>query len=121
MEIKDKQKTRDSFLLVDSTIKLKKIGTLNKKYEKIITFDLESHRLLEKNLVRHDISEEYLDSNDELKIDSECIKLSQWHSNEFYSKQLFYEGINFFMKENKLFYEGINRPMKENKSSYEGK
>lgn len=94
MEIKDKQKTRDSFLLVDSTIKLKKIGTLNKKYEKIITFDLESHRLLKSNLVKHDISEEYLNSNDELKIDSECIKLSQWHSNEFYSKQLFYEGIN---------------------------
>ena len=94
MEIKDKQKTRDSFLLVDSTIKLKKIGTLNKKYEKIITFDLESHRLLKSNLVKHDISEEYLDSNDELKIDSECIKLSQWYSNEFYSKQLFYEGIN---------------------------
>ena len=94
MEIKDKQKTRDSFLFVNSTIKLKKIGTLNKKYEKIITFDLESHRLLKSNLVKHDISEEYLDNNDELKIDSECIKLSQWYSNEFYSKQLFYEGIN---------------------------
>ena len=95
MEIKNKQKTRDSFLLVDSTIKLKKNSTLNKKYQKIITFDLESHRLLEDDLVQHCISEKYLDSTDEQKIDSACIKFSQWYLNKSYDEQCCYEGINF--------------------------
>ena len=36
MEIKDKQKTRDSFLLVDSTVTLKNNDNLTEKYSKII-------------------------------------------------------------------------------------
>ena len=50
MEIKNKQKTRDSFLLIDSTVTLKNNDSLTEKYSKIITFDLESHRLLQKNV-----------------------------------------------------------------------
>ena len=95
MEIKDNRKTRDSFLLIDSTVTLKNNDSLAEKYSKIITFDLESHRLLQKNLVKHYVSDEFLDDNDEKKIDFECIKFSQWHLNEAYDKQLCYEGVNF--------------------------
>jgi len=95
MEIKDNRKTRDSFLLIDSTVTLKNNDSLAKEYSKIITFDLESHRLLQKNLVKHYVSDEFLDDNDEKKIDFECIKFSQWHLNEAYDKQLCYEGVNF--------------------------
>ena len=38
MEIENKQKTRDSFLLVDSTVTLKNNDSLTEKYSKIITF-----------------------------------------------------------------------------------
>tara|TARA_Y100000996_G_scaffold109777_1_gene81162 strand:+ start:2354 stop:4219 length:1866 start_codon:yes stop_codon:yes gene_type:complete len=95
MEIKDNRKTRDSFLLIDSTVTLKNNDSLAKEYSKIITFDLESHRLLQKNLVKHYVSDEFLDDNDEKKIDFECIKFSQWYLNEAYDKQLCYEGVNF--------------------------
>ena len=95
MEIKDKQKTRDSFLLVDSTVTLKNNDNLTEKYSKIITFDLESHRLLQKNSVKHHVSDEFLDDDDEKKIDFDCIGFSQWHMNEAYDKQLCYEGVNF--------------------------
>ena len=95
MEIKDNRKTRDSFLLIDSTVTLKNNDSLAEKYSKIITFDLESHRLLQKNLVKHYVSDEFLDDNDEKKIDFECIKFSQWYLNEAYDKQLCYEGVNF--------------------------
>ena len=95
MEIENKQKTRDSFLLVDSTVTLKNNDSLTEKYSKIITFDLESHRLLQKNLVKHLVSDKFLDDDDEKKIDFECIKFSQWHLNETYDKELSYEGVNF--------------------------
>ena len=95
MEIKDKQKTRDSFLLIDSTVALKNNNNLTEKYSKIITFDLESHRLLQKNSVKHYVSDEFLNDNDEKSIDSECINLSQWYDNESYNDQLCYQGINF--------------------------
>ena len=67
MEIENKQKTRDSFLLVDSTVTLKNNDSLTEKYSKIITFDLESHRLLQKNSVKHHVSDEFLDDDDEKK------------------------------------------------------
>ena len=95
MEIRNNQKTRDSFLLVDSTVTLKNNNILNKKYHKIITFDLESHRLLQENLVKHNVSDEYIDHSDGKKIDSECIKFSQWYLHESYDEHCSYEGINF--------------------------
>ncbi len=95
MEIRNKEKTRDSFLLIDSSVTLKKINTLNEEYEKIITFDLESHRFLQKNLVEHFVSDEYLNDDSEKRVDMECMKFSQWHFNESYNEQLCYEEINF--------------------------
>jgi len=95
MEIRNNQKTRDSFLLVDSTVVLNKINNLSEKYQKIITFDLESHRLLKKNSIKHYISDEFLDEGKSKRIDSECINFSQWYLNDSYNKYLCYEGINF--------------------------
>ena len=95
MEIKKKEEAISSFLLLDSTVTLKKSSTLNERYEKIITFDLESHRLLQKNSVKHFVSDEYIEKEDEKRIDFECIKFSQWCFDESNDERFSYDGINF--------------------------
>ena len=56
MEIKNNPKTDQSFLLVDSTSTLSKINKLKNNSQKIISFDLESDRLLTDNLINHETS-----------------------------------------------------------------
>ena len=94
MEIKNNPKTDQSFLLVDSTSTLSKINKLKNSCQKIISFDLESDRLLTDNLINHEISESFV-TNEELKsIDSACINFCQWYNENNGDRLLSYEGIN---------------------------
>jgi len=94
MEIKNNPKTDQSFLLVDSTSTLSKINKLKKSCQKIISFDLESDRLLTDNSINHEISENFV-TNEELKsIDSTCINFCQWYNENNGDRLLSYEGIN---------------------------
>ena len=95
MEISDNQKTRDSFLLIDSSVIPKKNSNFSKKYKKIITFDLQSHRVLQMRSVKHHISDEFLEEKELAKIDAECIHFSQWYLNENYNEYLCYDEVNF--------------------------
>ncbi len=95
MEISDNQKTRDSFLLIDSSAIPKKNSNFSKKYKKIITFDLQSHRVLQMRSVKHHISDEFLEEKELAKIDAECIHFSQWYLNENYNEYLCYDEVNF--------------------------
>ena len=94
MEIKNNPKTDQSFLLVDSTSTLSKINKLKNSCQKIISFDLESDRLLTNNSINHEISENFV-TNEELKlIDSACINFCQWYNENNGDRLLSYEGIN---------------------------
>ena len=94
MEIKNNPKTDQSFLLVDSTSTLSKINKLKNSCQKIISFDLESDRLLTDNSINHKISENFV-TNEELKsIDSACINFCQWYNENNGDRLLSYEGIN---------------------------
>ena len=94
MEIKNNLKTDQSFLLVDSTTELSKINKLKNNFKKIISFDLESDRLLTDNSINHEISENFI-ADEELKlIDSACINFCQWYNENNGDKLLSYEGIN---------------------------
>ena len=66
MEIKNSQKIVQKFLLVDSTSTLSRINDLKNDYQKIISFDLESDRILTNNSINHEISEKFL-SEDRIK------------------------------------------------------
>ena len=94
MEIKNNPKIDQSFLLVDSTSTLSKINKLKNSCQKIISFDLESDRLLTDNSINHEISEN-IDTDEELKsLDSVCINFCQWYNENNGDTLLSYEGIN---------------------------
>mgnify|MGYP000085395120 FL=1 len=94
MEIKNNPKTDQSFLLVDSTSTLSKINKLKNNFQKIISFDLESDRLLTDNLINHEISENFFPSEELKSIDSACIDFCQWYNENNGNTLLSYEGIN---------------------------
>ncbi len=94
MEIKNKPKTVKSFLLVDSTSTLSKINELKNNFQKIISFDLESDRLLTDNLINHEISENFFPVEESKSIDSACLDFCQWYNENNGNTLLSYNGIN---------------------------
>ena len=94
MEIKNNPKTDQSFLLVDSTSTLSKINKLKNSCQKIISFDLESDRLLTNNSINHEISENFVTNEESKSIDSACINFCQWYNENNGDRLLSYEGIN---------------------------
>ena len=94
MEIKNKPKTVKSFLLVNSTSTLSKINELKNNFQKIISFDLESDRLLTDNLINHEISENFFPAEESKSIDSACLDFCQWYNENNGNTLLSYNGIN---------------------------
>ena len=94
MEIKNNPKTEQSFLLVDSTSTLSKINKLKNSCQKIISFDLESDRLLTDNSINHEISENFVTDEELKSIDSACINFCQWYNENNGDTLLSYNGIN---------------------------
>ena len=94
MEIKNNLKIDQSFLLVDSTTEISKINKLKNSFKKIISFDLESDRLLTDNSINHEISENFIPDEELKSIDSACINFCQWYNENNGDKLLSYEGIN---------------------------
>ena len=94
MEIKNNPKTDQSFLLVDSTSTLSKINKLKNSFNKIISFDLESDRLLTDNSINHEISENFVTDEELKSLDSVCINFCQWYNENNGDTLLSYEGIN---------------------------
>ena len=94
MEIKNSQKIVQKFLLVDSTSTLSRINDLKNDYQKIISFDLESDRILTNNSINHEISEKFLAEDELISIDLACIDFCQWYNENNGDRLLSYEGIN---------------------------
>ena len=94
MEIKNNPKTDQSFLLVDSTSTLSKINKLKNSCQKIISFDLESDRLLTDNSINHEISENFFPAEALKSIDSACLDFCQWYNKNNGNTLLSYNGIN---------------------------
>ena len=91
MEIKNNPKRDQSFLFVDSTSTLSKINKLKSSYQKIISFDLESDRLLTDNSINHEISENFITDEELKSIDSACINFCQWYNENNGDRLLSYE------------------------------
>ena len=71
-----------------------------KNYEKIITFDFATHKLLEEKQIPHEISDNFLTSIELQKIQNESYNFITWYNTEFVSDILKYNEINL----GKLFF-----------------
>jgi len=88
--------------LIDSNTNINTIKNYHKKHPKlkIITFDFESHNLLTKNEILHDLSDNYIENKDLELIQKNSYHFSKWYEIPNLEKQLSYKGINL----GKLFY-----------------
>ncbi|MBT4327625.1 MAG: hypothetical protein HOD60_12110, partial [Candidatus Nitrosopelagicus sp.] len=80
-------------LLLDSSIQIEELKLL-KKIPKIITFDFESHKLLLKNNISHEISDEYLTKQDLCDIQNKSYDFIKWYNDPTISNFIEYEQIN---------------------------
>lgn len=72
---------------------LKKI--INSIDTKIISFDFESHKLLDRMQIKHHLVEEYFDEKDQILVDEFAIQIStNWYTNKDIINFLEYHGIN---------------------------
>lgn len=85
--------------LLDSSIQIDELRLL-KKTSKIITFDFESHKLLLKNNISHEISDEYLTKQDLCDIQNRSYDFIKWYDHQTVSNFIEYEKINL----GKLFF-----------------
>ena len=91
-------------LFFNSSVDLDEIKLIIVKYSPlIITFDYESHNLLQHNNIDHKISDEYLQENDLIDLQNQVYKLSTWYKSDAIINDVQYEGINI----GRLFHEQI--------------
>ena len=83
-----------NFLLLDSEFDLDLLLKTKDNFEKIICFDLDSHLILEKNKIKHNLADEYLDKLTIEKMQSKSYSFSSWYMNETISKYLICDNIN---------------------------
>ena len=68
-----------NIFLLDSQINLSEINYSNNRDFQIITFDFDSHNILEKKSVPHLISDTFLSKKDLLDIRKNAFLLSDWY------------------------------------------
>lgn len=62
---------------------------------KIISFDFESHKLLDRMQIKHHLVEEYFDEKDQMLVDEFTVQITtNWHKNEDIIKFIEYQGVN---------------------------
>ena len=89
--------------LLDSSIQLDELRLL-KKTSKIITFDYDIHKLLLKNNIPHEISDEYLSKQDLCDIQNKSYDFIKWYNNPTISNFIEYEQINL----GRLFFDNFH-------------
>ena len=89
------EKTRQ-IILVDVSIKIETIKEFLIKNPniKIISFDYESHEILKKEGILHEISENFLKENNFDYIQKQVYEKVKWYNEITAKKYLTYEGIN---------------------------
>ena len=94
------QSIRKTIILFDSNTNIEKLKNIEHKNTLIITFDYESHKILIKHNVPHDISDNYINEQDYKKIYNDSFMFARWYENSQISSQLMYDNINL----GKIFY-----------------
>jgi len=92
---KIKENQTSDVIFVDSTCTINDLQHIhNYKQKKIITFDYDSHILLSRNNIQHEISDNYLLKSEFPEIQNISYKFSNWYEEKLISEKLTFEGIN---------------------------
>ncbi len=130
MENNTKPNQSSTVLLVNFPFDINKLKkTKNDTNPIIITFDYISHKILVDNKIEHDLSDNFLTSDDINKIQQNSYDLTKWYDHQTVSKLLEYDGINigglfyvefhyFLLPFLKRFAELINIYKKYNKKQF---
>ena len=84
----------NNIILLDSHTNISKINLSDYEGLQIISFDFETHKILNKKNLEHLISDELLSDNNLLIIQKNAYLLSQWYNEESIKKYLKYENVN---------------------------
>lgn len=93
-------KKLSSVILVNSVFDIDKLKKINNDDSTIISFDYTSHKILTENGIEHDLSDNFLNSEDTKKIQQNSYRLTKWYDDSTVSSMLTYEEINL----GRLFY-----------------
>ena len=86
--------TSKNIFLLDSQINFSEIDYSDNNNSQIITFDFDSHNILEKKSISHLISDTFLSKKELLEIQKNAYLLSDWYKEEALKENIEYEGIN---------------------------
>ena len=81
-------------LLIDESVNFDEIKKFIHNNTEIITFDISSHNLLEKQKIRHILSDSFLSENDYTEIQEKSYGIQQWYNLEELQHFLLFENIN---------------------------
>ena len=84
----------NNIILLDSNTDISKISLSDYDELKIISFDFEIHKILNKKKIQHLISDELLSDTNLLMIQKNAYLLSQWYNEKSIEKYLKYENVN---------------------------
>ncbi len=84
----------NNIILLDSNTDISKISLSDYDELKIISFDFETHKILNKKKIQHLISDELLSDTNLLMIQKNAYLLSQWYNEKSIEKYLKYENVN---------------------------
>lgn len=97
---KNKMQKPYQVILFDSSITITDIENYVQKSHRIISLDYDSHKLLEKKSITHDISDNFLTSDEIWELQKESNRLSNWYDEDIIHNLIKYDEINL----GKLFY-----------------
>jgi hypothetical protein len=84
----------NNIILLDSNTDISKINLSDYDGLKIISFDYESHKILNQKNLEHSISDDLLSNVNLLIIQKNAYSLSQWYNEESLKRYLKYENVN---------------------------
>ncbi len=88
-------KESDSILvLFDSSSNIEELKKILHKKPMIFSFDYDSHEILQKNNISHEISDKVLSRDDLVTIQNHCYDLIKWFEEKKIEQLIEYEGIN---------------------------
>ena len=91
---KDMNKNSESIFLFDSVSNLNDLSKTSKHTSKIISFDYETHKILNDKKINHETSDSYLSKNDLKIIQKTAYSISDWYNADIVSKDISYNGVN---------------------------
>ena len=85
---------QNKLLLLDSNFNFEKINLKDYSDYRIITFDYETHEFLQKNSIKHTISEDFLCENEYELIQKKSVEFANWFKNKDIQTDISYDGVN---------------------------